>query len=302
MIIVEIGRGLGNSMYVYAAALALAKHHNTELKLDATHIKSWPKFEKYGGEWDLVLNKFKISAKEATDKEIRKYVLKTKFRPLDKVIEKYKWFEKDVHKYGTFSPVEGFFNLPDNIYLKGYFGHEKFFKSIRQEIIKEFELKEEHKEKINPLLKKIKSENSVAIHVRRGDLVTLDAMLMPVDYYKKAIEMIRQKVSNPIFYLFSDEPEWCKENLKLGVTLHIVKGNASYEDLELMKNCKHQILANSAMSWWAGYLNNNPRKIVIAPKQFTHWEDHIEKMQDVLPKDWIKIDIKKDQEENEAKK
>ncbi|MEM3091031.1 MAG: hypothetical protein QXU39_00005, partial [Candidatus Pacearchaeota archaeon] len=61
MIIVEIGRGLGNSMFVYAAGKALAKHHKTELKLDTSYLRSWPRLEKYGGAWYFELGRFNIS-------------------------------------------------------------------------------------------------------------------------------------------------------------------------------------------------------------------------------------------------
>ncbi|GIU68446.1 MAG: alpha-1,2-fucosyltransferase [Candidatus Parcubacteria bacterium] len=294
MIIVEIGRGLGNSMYVYAAGKALAEHHNTELKLDLSHIKSWPKIEKFGGEWEFELGKFNISAKEATNKELRKFVIKTKFRPLDKLIRKYKLFERRVYYFPTSGKVKDFFKLPNNIYLWGYFGHEKFFKPIKKIIREEFTLKEKYKEKINPLLNKISKENSVGIHVRRGDLLKIGALVLPLDYYKKAISIIKKKTKKPIFYIFSDDLEWCKKNfISLGEKFNFIRGTKSWEDFELMRNCKHNILANSALSWWAGYLNKNPKKIVISPYPFTQWisNDYF----DNVPKGWKKIKVIKNE-------
>lgn len=290
MIIVELGRGLGNSMYVYAAAFALAKHYNTQLKLNTSYLRSWPRFEKFGGEWNFELGKFNISAKEATKKEIRKFVIKTGFRPLDKLIRKYKIFERNVYKFGTFDPIEKFFNAPDDIYLWGYYGNEKFFRPVKDIIKKEFQLKEEFKKNIYPLLKDIKESNSVSIHIRRGDLVRLNALILPIEYYKKAISIINEKVEHPKFYVFSDEIGWCKKNLKLGVSLNFVEGHKGWEDLELMRNCKHNILANSALSWWAGYLNPNKRKIVIASRPFTHWIN-LNNPDNNIPKEWIKVEI-----------
>ena len=289
MIIAEIGRGLGNSMYVYAAAKALAEHHKTELKLDITHIQSWPKFEKYGGDWDFTLGKFNISAPIATNKELRKYVWKTKFRPIDKLFRKYGLFEKNVHTFPTHGRVKDFFKIPNNSYLLLYCGHQKFFQSIKDIIQKEFTLKDKYKTKIKTLLEKITKQDSVSLHVRRGDILKIkDNNALDIEYYKKAIKIIKNKIKNPIYYVFSDDISWCKQNLNnLGIKLNFIEGNTTYEDLELMRNCKNNILANSAMSWWAGYLNSNPKKIVIAPKNFSHFKHQANN--DSLLSDWIKI-------------
>lgn len=289
MIIARVGRGIGNCMYIYAAALALAEHHKTELKLDTTYLKSWPKFKKTGGSWKGGLVGFNISAKEATPKELRKFVIKTKFRPIDKLLEKYRLFEKNVYRFGTHEPMKKFFRLPNNIYLLGYFGHEKFSKSIKERIKKEFELKEEYKKNIKNLLEEILSCNSVGIHVRRTDIFKMkNYYMLGLDYYKKAIEIINEKIKNPIFYVFSDDIDWCKKNLKFDGPSSFVEGNKGYEDFELMRNCKHNILANSAMSWWVGYLNENPNKIVITPKHFAQFK-HLQTEKDFLPKEWIKL-------------
>ena len=289
MIIAEIGRGLGNSMFVYAATKSLAEHHKTELKLDITHIQSWPKLEKYGGDWDFTLGKFNISAPIATKKELRKYVFKTKFRPIDKLFRKHKLFEKNVRTFPTNGDIKDFFKIPNNSYLYVYCGHQKFFDSIKKIIQKEFTLKDEYKKKINPLLNDIKKQNSISIHVRRGDVLKIkDCNILDVDYYKKAIKIIKKKTKHPIFYVFSDDISWCKQNFNnLNIKLKFIEGNTAYEDLELMKSCKHNILANSAMSWWAGYLNTNPQKTVIAPKQFTHFKN--DKTEKNLPEDWTLI-------------
>jgi hypothetical protein len=295
MIIVEIGRGLGNSMYVYAAALALAKHKNAELKLDTSYLKSWPAWEKYGGLWEFELGKLNISAPEASKKEIRKFVIKTGFRPIDKIIRKYKLFDRSVVYFPSNGLLNDFFAISDNSYLRGYFGREKFFKGIKEQIKKEFTLKEEYKLPILSLLEKISKENSVSLHVRRGDLLTLkNTNVIGLDYYKKAIELIKSKIKNPVFYVFSDEIGWCKENFKeMGAELRFIEDsdcpNTGYHVLEVMKSCKHNILANSALSWWAGYLNTNPKKIVIAPGKFEQFTN-VEKEDDRIPEGWIKID------------
>lgn len=294
MIITEIGRGLGNSMYVYAAAKSLAKHHNTELKLDTSYLKSWPRWGKFGGDWEPEIKRFNISAKIANKKEIKKFLYKTHLRHVNYLLRKFRLLEKRVYDTLAKGYPEKMSDLSDNIYLRGYFGNEKFFREIKNEIKKEFTLKEENKKRIAPLLKKISEENSVGIHVRRGDLISLGALVLPIDYYRKAINKIKKNIKNPKFYVFSDEIEWCKENFKdLGINPFFIRGNKGWEDLELMRNCKHNILANSALSWWAGYLNPNPGKIVIAPEPFTHWVS--KDSQDNLPKKWVRINVLKNE-------
>jgi len=292
MIIVEIGRGLGNSMYVYAAALTLAKHLGTELKLDTSYLKSWPRWEKYGGLWEFELGKFNISAKEAKKGEINKFVFKTGFRPVDKIVFKKKLFDRNVVYFPSHGSLEDFFNIKDNSYLRGYLGREKFFAEIKEQIKKEFTLKDEYKGQIKDFLEKVLEENSVSLHVRRGDVLTLqNANVIGMDYYKKAIDIMMKKVKNPVFYVFSDGIEWCKENFKeINAKLNFVDSlpDTGYHTLEAMKSCKHNILANSALSWWAGYLNSNNKKVIIAPKDFTHFKG-MEVEENVIPKDWITL-------------
>src|SRR3972149_10686704 len=288
MIIIEMGRGLGNSMYAYAAAKALVEHHKAELKVDTSYLRSWPRWEKYGGAWYFELGKFNITAKEATGLEVFKHIIETGFRPIDKILREYKLFEKRVYYFPSNGNVKDFLKLPDNIYLWCYMGNEKFFKSVKKIIQKEFTLKEENKKGIKDLLFKLSKENSVSLHVRRGDVLTLkDAYILPLEFYEKAIKLIKKKVKKPKFYVFSDEIEWCKENFKsFDANIVFVDDKEGYQVLKLMRSCKHNILAVSALSWWAGYLNPNPNKIIIAPRHFSLFKSaKIES--GVLPKEWI---------------
>lgn len=291
MIIAEIGRGLGNSMYVYAAALALAKHHKAELKLDTSYLRSWPRWEKHGGLWDFELGKFNISANEATSEEIKRFVFKTGFRPIDRFVFKKRLFDKGVVYFPSCGSNKDFFKISDNSYLRGYLGRERFFRSIKNIILKEFTLRDEFKKNIKSHLENINKSNSVSIQVRRGDLLNIkNTNILGENYYKKAIEIIKSRIKNPKFYVFSDDIEWCKAKLsKLHKNIFFIEDvKEGYYALELMRLCKHNIIANSAMGWWAAYLNKNNRKLVIAPKNFTHFKG-AKIDPDVLPKTWIKI-------------
>ena len=119
----------------------------------------------------------------------------------------------------------------------------------------------------------MRSENSVAIHLRKGkDYMKNEAFAntCPLEYYLKAVDIIKDRVEDPVFYVFTDNPDWVKENLK-GIDYTLVEGNpaigwGNHFDMQLMSYCKHNIIANSTYSWWGAFLNDNPDKIVIDPK------------------------------------
>lgn len=172
----------------------------------------------------------------------------------------------------------------------GYYQCEKYFKKYRKEILGHFTLRKDLDEKNIKMLEKIKSVNSIAVHIRRGDYLKLYNVYSrcSLDYYNKAIDYIAKHVENPHFFLFSDDVNWVKKFLKISYPYTIVDINSSGDavfDLELMRNCKHNIIANSTFSWWGAWLNENPEKIVVAPKEW-----FVKEKTDILPKEWIKID------------
>lgn len=89
-----------------------------------------------------------------------------------------------------------------------------------------------------------------------------------LDYYSKALEIVKSKVDEPSLYIFSDDIKWAKENLKFDINMKFMDGNNNYEDLLLMSTCKHSIIANSGFSSWGAWLNKNKNKVVIAPEKW----------------------------------
>lgn len=228
----------------------------------------------------------------ANKEEIKRYLFKTNNRIINKILRKYHLFEKKVYEEGKdFKSAEELYRIKSSdFYLRGYF-KEEYFKIIKEELIKEIELKNEYKRKIKVTLKKIKRTNSVSINVRRGDLLVLRGHILPLEYYIKSVNIIKNKIKKPKFYIFSDDINWCKKNLRFIEEAFFIEGNEAYEDLELMKNCKHNILANSLLSWWAAYLNKNKNKIIICPKYFTHYlPNNLDKNADKNPKEWTRVD------------
>jgi hypothetical protein len=175
--------------------------------------------------------------------------------------------------------------VPEPTIVYGYFQTEKYFLHIEDSIRKELSLKNPLSEKAQVLAKEIQNCNSVSLHVRRGDYLQLLAFHGMVDpsYYSAALEVITKQVSNSKVYIFSDDTKWCKENF----TGIIVETGDKFEDLYLMSLCRHNVIVNSSFSWWAAWLNANPDKIVVAPREWFSSKDLDSR--DVVPEKWLKI-------------
>lgn len=122
------------------------------------------------------------------------------------------------------------------------------------------------------VMEKMLAVESVAVHIRRSDHLYDNNELFKNSYYIKAVDFIKSKVDNPIFFIFSEDKKWCNDHLsELGIEVSeacIIDWNNnedSFRDMQLMTYCKHNILAISSFSWWGYYLSNRLDKIVCAP-------------------------------------
>ena len=167
--------------------------------------------------------------------------------------------------------------LPDkngrSLYMMGVFQNAKVVESVDKLIFNAFSFKPFSDERNLSLMQDMKSNNSVAIHVRKGiDYAHISYYkdTCPVEYYIKAVEYIKGRVNNPKFYVFTDNAEWVEENFT-SFPYTLVKGNpvtgwGCHYDMQLMSFCCHNIISNSTYSWGGAYLNKNPNKIVILPE------------------------------------
>lgn len=292
MIIVKLMGGLGNQMFQYAAARRLAHSHNTSLKLDLSwfnYINAGDTVRKYE------LNNFTLKEEFATPSEVLR-VYEPEGSVFGRLIRSVNPFYKQTHvreKYYHFD--SNMMKKPDNIYLEGYWQSEKYFKEIEEIICKEFSIKNEPDELNNRLARMIESTEAVSVHVRRGDYVTNKTTsdfhgICSWAYYMEAVEKIALQVPQPHFFIFSDDPEGVKENVKFNYPVTFIDSNGpekAYEDLRLMTLCKYHIIANSSFSWWGAWLCRNPSKRVIAPKKWFNREDV--NTNDLIPDAWIRI-------------
>jgi len=293
MIIVQLTGGLGNQMFQYALGRVLSIKHNTGLYVDTStydHISQSDIPRSYE------LNVFGIPTEIASDQNLSKFGKPNKYNVL---LNQYFNLGLDPYPKNYIKESDHLFqpevlNSPDNVYLSGYWQSEKYFIAYRGQIIEDFKSRSADRSSVNTsILKQIKSSNSVSLHVRRSDYVTNPTAnvyhgVLDIDYYKKAMKLIDQKIVSPIYFVFSDDPEWVKKNIKSQFPMVYVShnlGKDAHEDLRFMSLCKHNIIANSSFSWWGAWLNQNPDKIVIAPKKW--FNDKSINYKDLIPQGWI---------------
>lgn len=289
MVIVKIIGGLGNQMFQYAVGKSLAIQNKTSLKLD---IGAFKRYKLH----DYMLDKLNIKAEIATDKDLKKIfglsIIRFFYRvpKLGLLIKR-----KSIHKEKGFNFDKKLLNLKgENIYLNGYYQSEKYFSDIESIIRQDFVPIKELSGKNATMADLITKTNSVSIHVRRGDYVsnpTTNSIhgTCSIDYYKKAIEIIAEKNNDLVFFIFSDDCDWARNNIEINYKKYFIDFNGRekcYEDIRLMSLCKHNIIANSSFSWWGAWLNSNLNKIVVAPSR---WFNVDRNSVDIIPESWVKI-------------
>ena len=292
MIVTNLIGGLGNQMFQYAAARALAHAKGQALYLDLNDFTGYRLH--HGFELARVFD----CPAEVAEQTMLVKLLGWRASPLARRLlckPKLAWLR------GTQLVVEpnlkywpGFFDSPANCYLLGYWQSEKYFISIANIIRQDFTFRAPLSEINCEFASQIADSVSVSLHIRRGDYVS-DAKTRAIvqtcslDYYRNAVNWIADKVAAPHFFVFSDAIAWAKENLKIPYPCQFIshnQGKDSYIDMHLMSLCKHNIIANSSFSWWGAWLNANPHKIVVAPHQ---WFVNKNDASDLLPQDWVAL-------------
>lgn len=188
---------------------------------------------------------------------------------------KYVYYKEPNHSYNEI-PVH------QNICIEGFWQSEKYFSGYRQDIINAFQIPYK------------KLDRFVSIHVRRGDYLQMQDK-HPVVTYEYISEAVKYFIDLGFFsfVVCSDDIKWCKVQLKplelYGAVFSYSAGHGPIEDLAMMSCCEHNIIANSSFSWWSAWLNQNPDKIVIAPKVWFGPGNKNLDDRDIIPESWIKL-------------
>ena len=287
MIFVRLSGGLGNQLFQYAAGHRLARRHNVELVLDTSWFENryWQTTRR-----PYELFRFDVRGRLMSSREKRWLALYTnnvlKRLPLPR-----EW-RLVRERHFNFDPAV--LTLPDQVFLNGYWQSPRYFDDvadcIRAECVPMPPMGNEDR-RVADLMA---DADSVAIHVRRGDYVSLRAArrthgTCTLAYYVEAVRMMRERLTSPRFFVFSDEPEWTRAHLHIGSdAIHVAHNDPgmAFQDLRLMSLCRHQIVANSSMSWWGAWLNRHAQKLVIAPDR---WFLADLDTSDLIPHDWIRV-------------
>ncbi len=274
MIVINLCGGLGNQMFQYALGIQFMESGNT-VRFNTSSYRN-DRLRKYE------LNAFGINEKDIVcDADFVKTTEKDSYLGRLKcgILKKPLYFrEKDV-RYDE--KVLGL----KNAYLDGYWQNQNYFIKAEAKVREVFSFAGINDINIQEIAERIKSTLSVSVHVRLTDYKEL-GIGVPDDYYKRAIEIIKEKYPEAVFYVFSDEINEAEKILKLenSVTVRCTKEKPNYYDMYLMSLCKHNIIANSSFSWWGAWLNSNKEKTVIAPSLWYKDDSSTE----IICNNWIK--------------
>lgn len=278
--IVFIHSGLGNQMFQYAFYLA-KKHNNPNTRCNMGLLKN----RKVHNGFELE----KIFGIKIPNYHFHTFLLRVMYYS--------KLIEKILKTIGIKEITDRSYHSNNNKalvkYFSGYWQTEQHFSHIKKEIRKAFQFPVERlNDESQEIAKMITHCNSISIHIRRGDytrpqFVGIYGNICTLDYYVKAINKSMESVDNPTYFVFSDDIDWVKQNLKIPNPIYVNcnKGNDSWQDMYLMSICKHNITANSTFSWWGAWLNANPDKKVFCPPLF----DNVNASPNIFPEHWIKI-------------
>ena len=298
MVIVKLMGGLGNQMFQYAFGFYLSQKNKTKLKLDLNFLNDRSSEKKISfREFDLTLFNITETAIAETQEielytgissENKRFDFKTRFKR--KLLHPNHIIDYSLNFNNRHKNVSG------NIYLEGYFQSLSYFNEIEDLVRNEFKFKQPILPVSTELLNKINSTDSVCLNVRRTDYMDENTSkniqgFIGLEYYFNAVNILKEKLNNIHLFIFSDDMEWCKNNLNFDLPMHFIldehNGEKYGNKFQLMTMCKHFIIPNSTFAWWAAWLSSNKDKIVIAPKKWLN--DPNNNTKDIVPSTWIRL-------------
>ena len=286
-IIANIAGGLGNQMFQYAAAYALAQNKNFKLMLDISD------FTKINNRTFQLKYFFNITNSIATNKEVKSILGMRRFFLIRRILKKINKITPNLLIEEPYIFNERFLEVENSIYLQGYWQNYNYFLSYKKKLQNIFKLKSLSSKDILFSDHYLKMNNLTSVHIRKGDYINKNNKnifnQLGTKYYMDSISYIKNMVSKPFFFIFSDDYNWVKDNIKLPHNEYILMDYSldSLIDFKLMSLCQHHIIANSTFSWWPAWLKDENRgDIVIAPKKWLN--TNLEPKGMIMPS-WVQI-------------
>lgn len=290
MKIVNVIGGLGNQLFQYAFAIALkAEFPNEEVKINTICFRNYPLHNGY--ELDKL---FKVEMQYATLSDLFKYAYPWWNYRLWQIGHNLLPLRHSMARDTNFKSHFNYKQIENKIYFDGYWQSPKFFNKHRDAILKAFVFPPITGDKNKDAISFINNAPTAFIHIRRGDYINhpLFGGICTLDYYKNAINILRNEYSYNQFLIFSTDIVWCQANLSdylSDASIKYVdwnKGQNSHFDLQLMSKCKGGIVANSSFSWWGAWLANS--EVIVCPSK---WATDPNINSDIIPESWIKCKI-----------
>lgn len=292
MNITNIIGGLGNQMFQYASGRSFSFHSGQQLRVATDQFDAYALHN--GFELQRVFN---IVVPLATEAELQQLLgwqalpsLRRLFgRPAMRWLTGNRWANEPHFQFWP-----GLAALQGPRYLHGYWQSERYFQDYTDQIRADFVFRMEWDAPDNAVRRRMRSQPSASIHVRRGDYTNAKNQglfaICGLDYYREAIRLMRERVPGVRLFAFSDDPDWVDAHLstEFGAieTVRHNSGARSAHDMRLMSQADHHIIANSSFSWWGAWLNPAPDKLVVVPR---HWFLNGTDDRDLVPTSWIRV-------------
>lgn len=299
-IVVKIEGGLGNQLFQYAHAVALQKKLDADIYIDR-HAFTKKQIR------SCALSNYVLNEKTKTDIPLPLKLLTFVYIFLARIVAKFGLIPNQ-NRYERFAKFGLYYQYQNRCfnsliesrsmfcYITGNWLSNKYFSEVEKDIKRALVKKEALPDACNEMLNKIISSESICIHIRLGDYLSPQwkdkLYVCTPEYYRNAIKEMKGKVPNAKFFVFSNRHkdfEMIQNEYNLGDVTYVDMGNSDVDDMELMRNCKHFIMSNSTYSWWAQYLCENSKKIVIAPSRFNNYEKW--DMADIYMDNWSILSV-----------
>ncbi|CRL16306.1 alpha-1,2-fucosyltransferase [Phaeobacter italicus] len=285
MIITRLHGRLGNQMFQYAAGRALADRAGVPLALDSRGAI-------LRGE-GVLTRVFDLELADPVHLPPLKQTNPLRYaiwRGIGQKVGAKPYFRRE--RGLGYNPA--FEDWGDNSYLHGYWQSQKYFQNSAERIRSDFTFPAFSNQQNAEMAARIAESTAISLHVRRGDYLTFAAhVLCDQAYYDAALAKVLDGLQgDPIVYVFSDDPQWAKDNLSLPCEKVVVDFNGpetDFEDMRLMSLCQHNIIGNSSFSWWAAWLNQTPGRRVAGPAKW--FGDPKLSNPDIFPHDWLRISV-----------
>lgn len=285
MIYVKMIGRLGNQLFYYAVARAI-QIKNPQYG----EIAIIPDDRVYDGWGGVQLVDFNVNVKQIVNKpslSLSQVLLEKSFKVFRKTMSLFndKFFEAITCAWQPKLNLSGIYcatgscnmellynTKQKNIYISGVWENPYYFNEIRGLLLNEIRPNKPIMDHNRKLYNFIQSTTSVCISIRKGDFLKAGNEKFNIcteKYYYKATSILREKIGNYSLIVFSDDIEWCRQNLSFDMDVSYENNSGMdpvWEKIRLMSACKHFILSNSSFSWWAQYLGQFRDKVVIAPR------------------------------------